>query len=343
MLFKAENNAKAEEIRQFLPVNSSITFASLQPYIESAEVKYIKPVLGADQYGELCSYYGDPEIWPHIEKIPKTHENWLSKLLPLVQKALINLAFLDGFSILSVNIGDSGTFRQESDNQKPLFQYQEENLKNTFRSDGFNSLDGILEFLEENIEHFPIFSASDAYSVFKSRFIRSAKEYSDIYNINTSRLVFLHMQQYISQVNDFDILPVIGRAFFDELSAALLSADPMPDHLQKVVGFIKKIQVFLSAARGINSLGMNINYNGIYFHSSGTNSQNFKKKDPIKESDLHLLISNARQNGQAYLTYLKEFLHANIEDYPSYAAFNAYNEGNPAYHRDNTDKKTFWL
>lgn len=343
MLFKAGNNTKAEEIRQYLPVNSSITFASLQPYIESAERKYLKPVLGVDQYDELCAYYADPSVWPDIERIPKTHEDWLSKLLLLVQKALINLAFHDGFSILSVNIGDSGAFRQESENQKPLFQYQEENLKNTFRSDGFNGLDTILEFLEENIENFPIFSASSAYTVFKSKFIRTAKEYSGIYNIFNSRLVFLHLQQYIDQVNDFDIIPVIGREFFDELTGGIISQEPVADKYQKVINFIKKIQVFHSAVRGINSLGMNITYNGIYFLSDGTNSRNFKKADPAKAEDLHSLITNAKQNGQAYLTYLKEFLHANIDDYPTYAAFNAYNEGIPIDHRDNTDKKTFWL
>ncbi|MDT8394253.1 MAG: DUF6712 family protein [Bacteroidales bacterium] len=342
MLFKAENNAKADEIRQYISVNSSISFDSLLPHIESAESKYIKKILGREQYLELCAYYSDPLAWPPIERIPKTHEDWLAKLLKLVQKSLINLALLDGFAILSVNIGDSGAFRKETDSQKPLFQYQEENLKNTFRTEGFNTLDAILEFLEENINNFPIFKESDTYTVFKSKFIPTATVFNEYYNIGGSRLVFLHLQKYIDLVNDFSIIPVIGRSFFDELIVAMTSGVDLTDKQKSVIRFIQKIQAFLSVSKGIATLGMNITHNGTYFISDGTNSSNFRKKDPASIENLRLDIKNTQQTGQAYIDYLKDYLHDNIEDFPTYAEFNAYNQGEPTDHRDNTDKKTFW-
>lgn len=342
MLFKAANNLKMEEVRKYISVNTSKNFDSLIPYIETAEAKYIKQILGNDQYLELCAYYADPEAWAMIEHVPKTSTTYMEKLLPLVQKALINLAFLNGFAILSVNLGDSGAFRKETESQKPLYQYQEENLKDSFRSEGFNTLDTILELLENNIENFPIFSGSDTYTVFKSKFIPTTSVFNEYYNISGSRLVFLHLQKYIDLVNDFNIIPVIGRDFFDELISAMTSAGEPTEKQNSVIRFIQKIQAFLSVYRGITTLGMNITHNGAYFLSDGTNSSNHKKKDPVSLTDLRMDQKMADENGQAYIEYLKDYLHSNIEDFPTYAAFNAYNDGEPVAHRDNTDKKTFW-
>ncbi|MDT8392927.1 MAG: DUF6712 family protein [Bacteroidales bacterium] len=340
MLFKAVNNIKAEEIRKYISVNSSISFASLLPYIESAEQKYIKQILGSSQYLELSLFYDDPDSWGERPE-PKAAASDLGDLLKLAQKSLINLAFLDGFSVLSVNIGDSGAFRKETESQKSLYQYQEEALKYSFRTEGFNSLDAILEFLEDNIDKFPIFKDSDTYTVFKSKFIKTAPEFNKYYNINDSRLVFLHLQKYIELVNDFSILPVIGRQFFDELLTAWVAGETT-DPQDAVIRFIQKIQIFLSISRGLGSLGVDITYNGAYFLSHGTNSSNFKKRDPVSPDFLHTYMQNALHNGNSYIDYMKDYLHENIDEFPTYALFYGYNEGDPLTFRQNTDKKTFW-
>jgi hypothetical protein len=343
MLFKQANNAKAEEIRQYISVNSSITFDSIKPYIESAENKYIKKILGAEQYAELLAYYHNPDAWSEYPLDPKTSAENLQLLLVLIQKALINLAFLDGFPVLSINIGDSGAFRIESDAQKPLFQYQEENLKNSFRNEGFNTLDAVLEFLESRIPEFPVFESSQTYTIFRQKFIRTASDFDMIYNISSSRLVFLHLQRYIDIVNDFEIIPVIGRSQFDELLLLVSAAGEPTGEQARLINFIKSIQAFLSVSGGIATLGVNITYNGAYFHSDTSNSSNFKKKEPAGRDTLSAIQSNTERVGKAYIQYMKDFLHANIDHFPLYADFTAYHQGVPLTPRDNTNKKTFWL
>jgi len=324
MLFKQANNAKAEEIRQYISVNSSITFDSIKPYIESAENKYIKKILGAEQYAELLAYYHNPDAWSEYPLDPKTSAENLQLLLVLIQKALINLAFLDGFPVLSINIGDSGAFRIESDAQKPLFQYQEENLKNSFRNEGFNTLDAVLEFLESRIPEFPVFESSQTYTIFRQKFIRTASDFYMIYN-------------------DFEIIPVIGRSQFDELLLLVSAAGEPTGEQARLINFIKSIQAFLSVSGGIATLGVNITYNGAYFHSDTSNSSNFKKKEPAGRDTLSAIQSNTERVGKAYIQYMKDFLHANIDHFPLYADFTAYHQGVPLTPRDNTNKKTFWL
>jgi hypothetical protein len=342
MLFTESLNSKAEEIRQYISVNSSISFTSLLPYIESAEAKYIKPILGTEQYTELCNYYSDPTGWDDVIADPKTESAFLANLLKLVQKSLINLAFLDGFPVLSINLGDTGAYRKESENQKSLYQYQEENLKNSLRSEGFDTLDTILEFIEENISDFPIFEASETCTTFRSKFIRTASEFSEIYHIKNSRLVFLHLQSYIDLVMDFDLKPILGRYFIEELQYILSTGADHTDNQAILFNFIKKIQAYLSISKGMASLGVDISYNGAYFHSTASSGNNNKKIDSVKSPDLHHHQQNAANVGYAYIDYMKDFLHANIGDFPTYAAFNAYNQGDELGHRDNTNKKTFW-
>ena len=343
MLFKETLNIKTEEIKQYIAVNVLISFKSISPYITTAERDFIKTLLGSDQYSELCSYYADPEDWTPGEGEASAES--LAALLPMVQLPLINLAYWRGFSMLSVNLGDSGAFRIEGDNQKPLFQYQEENIKNSFKQDGFNGLDNLLGFLEEKIDNYPKFKNSDNYTIFKEKFIRTASEFNSIFNIGGSRLVFLRLQPFIEQVNDFEIMPLIGREYFEEIRA-VMSSEADPSDLQvQFINFVKKIQAFLSVSRGITEMGVNITDKGLFFDSTASTGTNIRKQQVIGDAHRDTIRKNAETTGRAYIEYLKEFLHANIEDFPTYAGFNGYNEGKSTspFIRDNTDKKTVWM
>lgn len=342
MLFKEELNTKAGEIKQYIAVNASVAFKSILPYITTSERDYIKPLLGNDQYTELCSYYQSTSSWDPEEGQAEAED--LANLLPLVQQALINLAYWKGYPALSVNIGDGGAFRIEKEHEKSLFQYQEENLRNSFKNEGFNTLDKILEFLEENIDKFPCFSASATYTVFKKKFIRTAGEFDAIYGIGGSRLVFLKLQPFIDQVNDLEIIPIIGPEYWEEIRIVMSSGADLLALQQRFIDFVKKIQAFLSVARGISELGVNITDKGFFFETSASNSDNFRKKDIITDNTLDALRRNAEQNGRAYIQYLQDFLHDNIGDFPVYAEYSGYNEGessNP-FIRDNNNKTTFW-
>jgi hypothetical protein len=343
MLFKESLNTKAAEIKQYISVNASIAYKSISPYIESAERDFIKPLLGSDQYQELLSYYDDPSSWDPGEGSASAGN--LALLLKMVQRPLINIAYWRGFPMLSVNLGDSGAFRTEREGQKPLFQYQEENLKNSFKQDGFNSLDNLLEFLEEKINDFPKFKDSDNYTVFKSKFIRTAPEFNLIYNIGSSRLVFLRLQPFIDQVNDFEIIPALGRSFFDEIKAIMVSGADLLDLQKQLIDLIKKVQAFMSVSRGITELGINITDKGLFFDTTQSTGTNIRNQSVIPDNHLDMLRRNADNTGKAYMQYLLDFLHTNILDFPTYAEFSGYNQGenlNPL-HRDNRNKKTAWM
>ncbi len=68
----------------------------------------------------------------------------------------------------------------------------------------------------------------------------------------------------------------------------------------------------------------------------------YSKDTPVSGDELSALIKTAQQNGDLYLGYLKDELHNNIDDYPTYEASDSYDSTNIGDIRVNTDKKTFW-
>ena len=67
-LFAPENNTKAEEFKQFLPVNVTCSFRSLAPAIAQCETKYLLPVLGEALFERLAAYY---EAGTHVSMSDK--------------------------------------------------------------------------------------------------------------------------------------------------------------------------------------------------------------------------------------------------------------------------------
>ena len=90
-LFAPENNTKAEEFKQFLPVNVTCSFRSLAPAIAQCETKYLLPVLGEPLFERLAAYY---EAGTHDSDL-------LELLLKRSQYAVVRLAYWQDYDLLS--------------------------------------------------------------------------------------------------------------------------------------------------------------------------------------------------------------------------------------------------
>lgn len=92
-----------EDIRKFLPASVSITFERIEPFIEVAENKYLKEIVGFDFLIELNNYYDSSA----------QSNNDMTAVLKFAQRAVTYLAFFEGFDVLNVAIKDTGFFRKE--------------------------------------------------------------------------------------------------------------------------------------------------------------------------------------------------------------------------------------
>jgi hypothetical protein len=331
MFFSTLEETFLTEIKEILPASVATDREKLWPFIEQAERKYILPLLEKDLYDDLQKFCND-------------HDNWISggsggedetktlELLKLIRIAELNLAYFIGFSPLNVKISDGGFQRTgESDAFKGLFKYQESDLKTYFETTGYNGLDDMLKYIEENIEHFPEWEESSLYSTRKAAIIKDAETFDNICFINKSRLTFLRLQRYMTEILDFEIKPLLGDEW-SSLMTELAKEDPAPKY-SALVPEIQKPMAYLSCAKLIEKTG-NLTDRGLFFEGKNSMSPDDSYKKPAEGDAILMAMGSYRSTGLQYLEALRQYLIKN-----SFTSQGS-EEGN-VYNRDNNDKKTF--
>lgn len=326
MLFKT-----IAEIKEFLPIGAGNDFERLKPHIENAENSYVKPLLGSAMYDELQEFYDAtyPEDPSEVQEATKV-------LLTKVQHATIHLAYFAGFDFLNIQVSDAGFQRTESERTKGLFKYQEDNLKAYFSNAGFNALDDVLVYLEDNIAHFGEFKAAVNWTELKSSFLPTVKVVEAIpFNIHSSRLIFLAMKPHVAFVEDTDIRNALGAVIFDEVKAEMVKDAPSAS-VTAILPYIRKPLVYLASALLMEESGAELGEKGLFFDSiqPSAGSKNTLKREPSKEDRIAAMIARNRHIGNSYLDLLKSYLAENWEEYTGGVT--------STITRDNTGKKTFW-
>lgn len=227
------------EIRQILPVGAGNDFLRLRPHMQNAETGFLLPLLGRGMIEELQEFYDD---MPAGELTPVQLK--MKTLMEKVQFAIVHLGYFTGFDFLSVSVSDMGFQRIESERSKSLYKYQEDNLRDYYRVAGFNALDDILCFLEENAGDFGEWRLSTEGTVFRQMFIPTAKAFSEVVFINNSRLTFLRLRPHMAFTEQTRVLPLLGQVIFDEIKSGMLLDDP-PAKITAILPLIRQAVAFL--------------------------------------------------------------------------------------------------
>jgi hypothetical protein len=333
MLFKT-----IDEIKQYLAVGAGTDFNRLKPHIQNAETAYLRPLLGPLLFNELQDFYNNPEADPPVE-----NKNLLPELLSLAQRSLIHLTYWSGFQVLNATISDGGFKRTENEKVKSLFKYQEVELKEYFKTTGFNGLDEILFYLEmeigkstEETVNFKSFVDSGAWTILKSSFIPDTNTLNAIVFINYSHLTFLRLKSSMQLVEDLDIKPLLGETIFDEIKLEMVKKTPSAK-VSAILPYIQKAIAYLATALLMEESGADLTDKGLYFESTSSENNLIKNDQPSESDRINFLAKRNKAIGQNYLERLKSYLIANATDWPAYSG----QTGN-VLHRNNTDKKSFW-
>jgi hypothetical protein len=332
------------EVKEFLPVNVALEFNSIKPFIKISERNYIIKLIGAGMFNEIAGY---SELTDVSAKQKELQE--------LCKIADINIAMWRWSNIGALQVGDVGITRAETEMQKSAFKYQEDALREGFKTDGFNGLDDLLEYLELNITTFQTFKASANYTVFKGHLINQTTEFNSIYFIGGSRLVFIRLQQFIKQAEDFDIIPLIGKTLYDRVIAIIQNQGSGSGSgsgsgnsvITDLIMFLKQAVAYRAVFRGIVSLNFNITDKGFFFESKEGGSSSFAKQTNVNETfnlngSLEGLAINSRDIGSEYMEQARKHLLAYPDDFPEYTNSSAFDDGAGVARMrfNNTDKKT---
>lgn len=328
-LFSAEENKRAEEVKKYLPVNIQLNFKSIAPYIVQCERKYIKPLLGDQLYDKLVSFYSN-----------KNQDKSFTQLLEYVQFSLIHLAFWLGYDLLTVSLSDIGA-ASRIDSDKRLYRYQEDNAKDALKNQGFDELDTILEFLEKNINIFKEFTQSKFFGELKNSLIPDTATFSDIYNINNSRLIFLKMKYYVRDVENIKLRHWLGDRFVIDL----LAADHSLKKYERIIPYIQRYIVYQSVCDGISELHKLPTERGLIFETEIANAYNSNVTvSVIAEKEMEKTRRYFSLTAEQYMSNVINTLKTYKEDYPIFFEFSGENPPeDDIVRRNNDNKKTFWM
>lgn len=324
-LFTAQFNTRAEEFKKYLPVNINLRYETLASHIALCEETYIRPLLGKPLFLRMADFVSDHPDLPDGEPC--------SELVHKTRFALIRLAVWKGYDIIAANISDTGVSAEVEKENRP-FRYQEENIKRTLKEEGFNYLDNILEFLEENSQDFPEFGQSQYKLSNVQSLIRNTAMFHTMYNIDNSRLVFLKMQQYIRDVELIELQHRIGPAFY----RTLLTADESDTHYTDVLKYVRMYVVYRAVAEGIGELHKMPTEKGLLFE---TTTMDGVQETPVYRAQIAETRVRCTQRAEQYLSAALNILKRSPADYPEYADFAGDSPADGVIHIDNTNRKIF--
>ncbi len=313
-----------EEIREFLPVSTGIEFSRLKPHLQIVEQIYIRPLLGK----ELCSELDQLQSG-------QSPSGELSQLLSLIRISEIHLAYWLGYDVLNSYISDGGFRRIETEKIKGLYKYQEDNLKEYFKTIGFNSLDNCLEFIDENIETLASFKQSETWKALNTSFIPDTRTFNSIYFINNSRLIFLRLLGFFTIIEDMHLKLILGDHLI-YIKTELIKDEP-DGKVIDIIPYIRKPLAFLSVSMLMEESGADLSDKGLYFEGKTSTFSNDATRQPADKQRITEVIKRTKALGESYLVQLKEYLIANATSWNDYSA-----PKSGLHNRDNTSKKTFW-
>lgn len=285
------------ELQQYISLDVNLQETSFNPYLQQGKSQVVR-LLGKPLYEALDAYHNNESA----------EEPTYDVLIPYVQRCLANFALFYGLSALNVSIGPNGIGVVNTDHVSPASKDRTDALKADLLNAAYDAMEDMLEFLEENIDDYTLWSSSDAYALQYDTIIPSARKFDEILRIDRSRLKYLEWKPTMKDVESLTIAPQVSEVYLAELRSQI-KTDTLTAKNEIILPWLQKALAYIT-------------------HSI-----------QVQEKTAMFL-----QTGTEYLMAAKKMMDNDIENYATYAASDAY-DGVTSYQRyENTaDDKFFFM
>lgn len=320
MLFKEEKNKKdhPDEIREFVPVSSSFAFKNLRPYLEIAENSFMRTLFSDKIYDQVQKHYNTKTQNKIVDGSGSGSassetasgsgsasssgiltDNLMSKVMRFFQSAEINYAFYKGLTKLSVYISNDGIQRISANDsgRQTAYHYQMNALESSFKEDAFTAVDMAFKLIENNMDVFPDFEKCSYYTIVKNCFVQNADEFSKIYSISNSRVVFLNLIPHMMKAQDIDFPNKVGSL----TSFVKKNIDSKEEKYQEIIRLSKCAIVHLTVSRAIKFYGVNFTDKGLFFETLETNTNSNVRQQLVTENEKERMSKASAMDAQEYI------------------------------------------
>lgn len=297
-------------------VNQSLEIASIAATIEDVAYEVIEPWLGEKTLQNLIN---------PPDNLDAQQLQALETLKPYVQKPLAKLSLHVYTKVGNVEFGESGFTRPEV----TAFKYQENDFRATHLHYGYEALERMLKFLDQNETNYPDWMASSARERNRELFLMYASEFRDCHDKKVSRFVYKAIRGIISEMEDDYIEPLIGTPFFEDLKelhskkllGIALSTDPiLVEQAEKEKKLLKLIQKAIAHL----TIQTAIKRDWIFYDGDKVGvkerlePQSYVKEGPASGQAISLRIRTHQTQANRHLHRIHCFLQENMDTFTTY-------------------------
>ncbi len=291
--------------------NLSLEIDSLRPTWELVAENDLLIWLGPTTYAALLTYVNDDD---------ETGDDDLTALLPHVRRPLALWTMAEYAKIGGIQFGESGMFRIEGEGKASTYKYQENAYKDYMLQHGWNALETLLNFLEENRLTYTDW-ASEARPRHRALMINTAAELRDCYARYCNRYTFESIRPLIEDMEIFFIKPGIGPEQFDALKAVIL-ANNLDATQAEAVARLRRALAHMAVKEALNRNLVEVKGHRLVQVES-LEPQSYHKESPPSLANVSAAHTQLDEFAQRHLDYALEYLAAHPEDFPEYAEYAA--------------------
>ncbi|NHZ84413.1 MAG: hypothetical protein GWP19_00850 [Planctomycetia bacterium] len=283
-----------EQIQDYITVDVSSNERTILPYMLQAE-KFTTEIVGKALRADLIEVvHGNND------------EEKLKDLLKIVRLPLANFGYMLATEKMNVNVGEKGFTVTENQNLAPASQWRVDNFRESVKQSGYDGLEDLLEFLEDNVKHYPHWEMSKAYSFNKQFFINNAEEFKTAIKKEITRVKFLNLKPFIHQIERSYIRKTTCPRLFDVIKNEILGGKVSPNNLKLLNEYIRPAVCYLA----------------------------LDKKEENENWELE---------GIGYVEELQDFLNNNADNYPDYKISNCHKDPTVEVEEKNNEDSGFYI
>lgn len=180
--------------------NQSLELDSIAPTIYETARRHITPALSESEYQIL------------VEASPPSAAQ--TALLPFVKRALAILTMFEYSKVASVEVGESGMHRVETESRKSVYRYQEKAYQDDAREKGYDALELLLKFLSDNAATYTGWAATDEAKRHREPLLNYASTFRMQTDYGCDRFTFEALRPIISSVQMFGVEQQLPTSFW---------------------------------------------------------------------------------------------------------------------------------
>lgn len=299
MLFK--DTAK---IIEYASMVNTVNFVSVTPTLRMVEEHHIKPILGKTTYDALNTAYTGASTESSLTTAQK---NLLHQCRMIIGPYLAYYYAPKA----DVKLSDGGARRSETNTEKTAYQYQVTNFREQHLREAEAAIEMLLQFLEENKADYASWVASDEFKKYRSLFIKTGKEFNELFPSHTPYRNYWAMRSKMQDVEENVIRTSLGDTLYDSLKTIdATSAQSFSAKEKELLKRLKKAIAYFTVSYSIPFLNVRIDANGITVASGGSNSNDETASRTKAEANaISNIIANSQQAGSMWLANAIDYLN----------------------------------